>query len=940
MRRTSRPEVVRCFEGSAVLRGRSIAVSRFLLTSSLAACVASSLAAQATTATLQGAVTASDGAVLPGAEVVAWSRESGSARSALADVRGAYRLLGLAPGVYDVTARAVGFGALRRAGVELILGDEATLNFALEPGAVELDPIVVQAGPSLPVERLDVSTPVLEREIERLPLNTRDVLALASIAPGVRIFAPEAGRSVPAAGALSTARFVNLYVDGLEWKGLATGALVSMPQTGSLLPQDAIREYRVSLNPYDVEFTRGASWVISAVTHQGGNTLHGSLFGFDQDRNLVAQGSFQQTKPDYQRKQVGGSLRGPLLKDRMFFSVSYEGQITDNFIDVVPGRPPTNPAIWDRYAGTFRAPFRNYMGMARLTALRGRHTLDAIWTARHLSTQSNFGAKLSRDAGVVSSYGVSNAQLRDRYVSAALVNEISLHVLYNDQDDSPLVPGPTFQYPSIQVGRTEFPVTITERHIGLSDKTSYTVGRFGGQHVLKTGVELTRVWGRGYQPTGKDGFFLFQTDTSTMPQRGRIGVGFIDPSSTNDARATIDGWLVGAYIQDEWRPVTALVLTAGVRYDAEIGTLNQGETAPWASDTVLQRVVGDRYLNSGDRETDLDNFAPRVAAAWDVFGDGRTSLRAGYGVMYDRVPVFGAFSEKISWGWRTYTFQNPGTTDPAVLRSRVAANPAAATPNLVLLPDRLETPANHQWSVGIGRRLSDHLVLNVDYLHQHMTDLPVTVMANQPNPVTNQRPLTSRYGNINLWGSFGDAKFRAVLTSVTFDHGPTRVSAAYTLGWAESEFGGTSTSDYPDSTSYSMQRSTGDERHRLVLSGLTELPLGLELSAIAVAASPSPFGVTVGTDVNKNGALNDDWPDGIRTWRRDGWDHWYRTVDIRLGKAFSLPRGLLLVTVDVFNLFNWANHSEYQGKQSLLDFAEPVGDYLRRQAQVGVRYQF
>src|SRR5213594_177532 len=151
MRRTSRPEVVLCFEGSAVLRGRSIAVSRFLLTSSLAACVASSLAAQATTATLQGAVTAIDGAVLPGAEVVAWSRESGSARSALADVRGSYRLLGLAPGGYDVTARAVGFGALRRAGVELILGDEATLNFALEPGAVELDPIVVQAGPSLPV---------------------------------------------------------------------------------------------------------------------------------------------------------------------------------------------------------------------------------------------------------------------------------------------------------------------------------------------------------------------------------------------------------------------------------------------------------------------------------------------------------------------------------------------------------------------------------------------------------------------------------------------------------------------------------------------------------------------------------------------------------------------------------------------------------------------
>src|SRR5436309_4943515 len=148
--------------GSAVLRGPSSAVSGILL---VAACVASSLPAQATTATLQGAVTASDGTVLPGAEVVAWSRESASTRAALTDLRGAYRLLGLPPGLYDVTARAVGFRALRQAGVELILGDEATLHFVLEPGAVELDPVVVQAAPSLPVDRLDVSTPVLEREI-------------------------------------------------------------------------------------------------------------------------------------------------------------------------------------------------------------------------------------------------------------------------------------------------------------------------------------------------------------------------------------------------------------------------------------------------------------------------------------------------------------------------------------------------------------------------------------------------------------------------------------------------------------------------------------------------------------------------------------------------------------------------------------------------------
>src|SRR5207247_8882894 len=118
------------------------------------------------------------------------------------------------------------------------------------------------------------------------------------------------------------------------------------------------------------------------------------------------------------------------------------------------------------------------------------------------------------------------------------------------------------------------------------------------------GVELTRACGRGYQPTSKDGFFVFPTDTSTMPRSAQIGVGFLDPSTTNDARTMIDGWLVGGYVQDEWRPLSALILTAGVRYDAEIGTLNQGETEQWESETVLQRGVGEDVRNLGAGDTD------------------------------------------------------------------------------------------------------------------------------------------------------------------------------------------------------------------------------------------------------------------------------------------------------------------------------------------------
>jgi hypothetical protein len=907
------------------------------------------LAAQATTTAVQGVVVEAGGAALAGARIEVRSRETGSTREALGDATGTYRILALAPGVYDITCRAVGHRAQRRVRVELVVGEPVRIDWVLEASsaAVELEPTIIAAQALAEVERTDLSMPVLEKEIEQLPLNSRDVLALASIAPGIRTFAQEAGRAIPAAGAISTARFVNLYVDGIEWKGLATGQLVGQPQTGSLIPQESVREYRVYLNPYDAEYTHGASWVISAVTHQGENTMHGSLFGFEQDRSLVARGSFQTAKPKYQRSQIGGNLRGPLLRDRLFFSMSYEGQITDNFITVVPGRPAYAPDVWNRYEGTFRAPFRNQMGMVRLTGLQGSHTWDAIWLGRNLTSSSNFGvrlpsgAMLARDAGIVSTYRVSMLQLRDRTVSPSVVSELSLHLLDNNQDDEPLVPGVTLRHVGVQTGRAAFPQVGRATYFGVAEKLSYTTRRLGGEHMLKSGVEVTGVTSRNYLPSTKDGLFIFATDTSTLPRSGTIGVGFVDPSSTTDAQSKGYSWFAGAYLEDRWRPIPSLTLTLGVRYDVDVNTLGQQSSSPWASDTTLRRVAGASYLNTRDRENDLNNVAPRVAAAWDVSGAGRTWLRAGYGVMYDHVPTFGANMERLSWRWRTYTFQNPGTSDPAVLRSRVIAGGGTPSPpNIQLLPDRLETPATHQWSMGIGHRIGEHLALNVDYLDQHMTHLPVTVNVNVLDVATNRRPLTSRYGDIILWGSFGDATYRGALSSLVFDRGATRITAAYTLAWARSEFGPVSTSDYPDSAAYSMQRSDGDERHRLVLSGLTNAPLGLQLSTIAVLASPRPFAATTGSDVNLNGSTDDDWPNGVRTWRRAGFEHWYRTIDVRVAKSVPLSGGRLIVTCDVFNVANWANHSEYQGTQDQLDFGEAVGDYARRQAQIGVRYQF
>jgi hypothetical protein len=905
------------------------------------------LNAQSTTLTLEGVVTGSDGA-LHGARVEVRNRENGALREALTDVRGAYHILSLDPASYDVTVRALGYRPQRRIDVPLVAGEASRLDVTLEHGAVELEPTIVTG--ILPiVERTDVSTPVVQKEMERLPLNARDALKLSSIAPGIRSFALEGGSGKPTAGALTSARFVNLYVDGVEWKGLNQGALLGHPEAGTLLPQEAIQEYRVSLMPYDVELTNGMSWVMSAVTHQGSNKLAGSLFGFEQSRDFVARASFQATKPEYKRAQFGGSLRGPIVHDRLFFSGAFEAQNADNFLRVVPGRPNANPGVWDRYAGSFRAPSRNQMGLLRLTWRQGAHTFDAIGLSRNLAVESGIGSTAnltvaSRDAAAVNTYRIQTLQLRDRYASSSFVNELSVHMIDSYENDGPLVPGVTMKYPGIQTGRFTLSVTNSNR-LGLADKITRTIDSFVGKHLLKAGAQLMYNGGNSWAPSFKDGFFRFATDTSTLPNLGQIGIGYTDSASTSDAWASTDVWLASTYLQDQWRPVQRLMLTLGFRSDGDWNAQFQRDVAPWANDTVLQRVVTSRYLNSGDRENHV-TYSPRAAIAWDVFGSGRTSLRAGYGTMYEHVPVAGALDEKLKWEWRIYSIANPGTTDPAKLRSMALATGGPA-PNITLLPDRLRTASNHQWSVGVGHRLTDRVVINADYVDQHMVNLPVTVRIN--SAVAGKRSLTNRYGDILLWGDFGDARFSGLLTSLTFDRAPTRLNVAYTLSWAESEFGDFSTSDFRDSSFYVMQRSEGDERHRVVLSGFTDGPLGLQLAAITIVASPRPFSAIAGTDVNKSGGTEDDWINGSRTWRpngalwpslNSGWGNWYKTVDLRVARPFAFGGGHLVATFDVFNLANSANHSDYQQRMDLQGFGMATGDYARRQVQIGTRYQF
>jgi len=534
-------------------------------------------------------------------------------------------------------------------------------------------------------------------------------------------------------------------------------------------------------------------------------------------------------------------------------------------------------------------------------------------------------------------------------ISPNAFNEVSLQYLRWRHHEPTVVEGPAYVYPSIRLGRGTFPIKVAEDHYRLINKLSVHIRDFYGPHILKVGGEVSRVSMRPWFPSFLFPEFTFPTDTSALPRTASIGVGLLHPLDPTgmDAETDDKGTLVGVYIQDQWNPTPRLTLNLGVRYDAEINTLNNKQRLPWADDTTLVRVLPPDFINKGDRKNDLDNIAPRFSFNYDLFGTGKTILRGGYGIMFDRTAYFFAYFERRDALWRTYTFVNPGTVDPEVLRQRVAAGGVGATPSLNLLNHKMSTPQINQFSLGVGHQLTEALGVNIDYINQRATGLYASINANYFKPSLGRRVLTTRFADIFLWGSIARSFSHGFLMNLSYRTAKVRLSTSYTLSWSESSFDGSPAQNYPFIESYRMQRSNVDERHRLVLSGTYALPYGFQVGGLAILASPRPFDVTDGRDLNDNNFFGDDWPNGERNQRpKSTFRNWYKIVDLRASKLFEFAPVRIELIFEAFNVFNWFNASGYFGRQldargnRLANFGQANGAFAPRQMQVGVRVSY
>src|SRR5437879_8647728 len=298
-----------------------------------------SLFSQVNTGTISGFVQDSSGAVIAGATVTVRNVDTGTARSVTSEDGGNYRVLSLAIGRYEVRVESDGFRAVVHTGINLVVGQEAVVNLRLELGQLQQEVTVTEEAPIVNTTTASVSGLVGEREVKDLPLNGRSFDNLITLNPGaVNYSALKSGPSVGSGeGAYFTVAgrrpYDNLFLlNGIEYTGSSNIGITPGGVSGQLLGIDAVREFNVVSDTYSAEYGKRAGGQVSVVTQSGSNQLHGAGFEFLRNSALDARNFFDRKAqpidpriPPFRRNQFGGSLGGPIKKDKMFLFGNYEG---------------------------------------------------------------------------------------------------------------------------------------------------------------------------------------------------------------------------------------------------------------------------------------------------------------------------------------------------------------------------------------------------------------------------------------------------------------------------------------------------------------------------------------------------------------------------------------------------------------------------------------
>ena len=671
---------------------------------------ATSLLAQQNTGQINGTVLDTQGAALVKAQVTVVNASNGFTRTTETEGTGNYSLPFLPPGTYTLRVRAQGFVTVEQKDVTVLVGQVLTLNETVKAGgATEIVEVSGEA-PLIEASSSQVIGSVSPTELSSLPILDRNFSGLETLIPGVRQaegFDPTKTRVGNISVNGGDGRQVDTNVDGGDNKDLVVGGLVQN------FTMEGIQEFNVITDHYSAEAGHSVAAVVNVISKSGSNQLHGSLFGLFQNSALnkndyftlqgcEADGISEDHCPKalLHKYHYGGSVGGPVIKDKFFFFGAVEqkrepGSITVNptaFSDLttfaaqsqaLPGGPyafpvRTLPAAYVDDLATIKL---DYKVSDRQTAFvrYGRQK----WTAPN----DQLGSVFTTD-GTQSNADINNFHdltLGDSYtVSGNKVNSINIH--FSDMVNIiPASPINTFTYPIAGGG------TITNPNISFNDGTNVGINAnvpqetlirkyqfrddfswTHGAHTFKFGgnwIYFAKMGGSFYSQLGYT--LTFWDDPNCILADACANGAYPDGLSTPGAvkEILLNGgsgstaqppWhSLGTYFQDDYKVTRRLTLNLGLRWDANINFLqsqlgnsltdsNKGlfdlrqvmqDPAFPASDPGAQRIA-QLVGNTSDlrrRTSDWKEFQPRLGFAWDMTGNGTHVVRGGYGIARDQI---------------------------------------------------------------------------------------------------------------------------------------------------------------------------------------------------------------------------------------------------------------------------------------------------------------
>ncbi|HKX27662.1 MAG TPA: carboxypeptidase regulatory-like domain-containing protein [Blastocatellia bacterium] len=907
--------------------------------------------AQLGTSGISGLVSDPNGAAVAQAKVEVKNKATGQTRTTSTGQDGSYKLQNLAPAVYEIRVEAQSFATSVVDNVSVGVGEIPSVNVSLQISSTTAI-VQIQASEALGVDTTtsQVASSISDRTLANLPLNGRNFLDLAFLLPGNRPapnFDPTKTGSIEVSSAGQLGRGGNVAVDGADNNDDVVGGTLQN------FPQDGIQEFQIITNRFSAEIGRSASSAVNILSKSGSNDFHGSAAVFIRHDAFSALPSTLSReslellgRPSFDREQYAGSLGGPIKRNRAWFFTAFENRQQDSVV-LTGVRDFTTRSVLTSFSpaplrdtlltgrGDWQASNDDRMGVRY--SLQRENDIDRGSLRLPIGTADNRQHSFNNYQSFVYNW--------THTFSPRLLNDFVFH------ENNFINRIPTFvegrnelRFPSVQDGGNfRIPQRTRQNRLQFRDNLSW----IAGSHALKFGGEFQKLDADAIFDLFGSGTIFLAEDFAAQDRNGDGQVNDFDIPITMVIRSVapnrpptvldLDNKFVASYIQDDWKVRPNFTLNLGLRYELDTNTKNLANFAEL--NPILRPFV------IGQRKKDKNNFSPRIGFNWAPGKDGRTSIRGGYGIYYDRVVLEVPLLERLLDG-RTLPLEVrngsqlnaaggflPGT--PTLQNPLAGALiPGAGAVGINIIDNQMDTPYVQQFSFGVQREIMRDLTISVDGLHSFGSSFIIgRSIGTVFNPVVaGNDSIVNIESSVKTW-------YDALLFNAQ-KRFSNRFSfnASYTLS-KSSNYSNDDQIPFqvgpldPNRLRLEKGPVPNDERHRFTFAGVFDAKWGLQISPIFTLASDVPFDIVLPNGASRipvlqrnaggrqfrtgselNAFLNQynaglaplDRLPLVRDDLRFGDS--FQAFDLRLTKTFKLRERMSIQGIaEVFNLFNVTN---------------------------------